>query len=61
MKIVIDGNDIVTDDVAVRMVTKILDRPDGVVNFTGGLAVEVKTGKTQRSFKVVTRDEDPEV
>ena len=54
LKIVIDGNGCVSDDVAVRMVAKILDRDDGVVKFTGGLAVEIRTAKTQKSFKVVT-------
>lgn len=52
LKIVIDPNGCVSDDVAVRMVSKILDREDGCVPFTGGLMVEIRTAKTQKSFKV---------
>lgn len=58
MKILIDGGGLVSDAVAVAMVAKILDRPDGTVGFTRGLAVDVKTGKTQRSFKVLKQNDD---
>lgn len=54
-KIVIDPNGVVTELVALRMVQQILDREDGTVNFSGGLAVEVKTTKTQKAFKVTLR------
>jgi hypothetical protein len=53
MKIVIDGNGLVSDEVAVRMALQVLDRDDAVYRFSDGFAVEVKTSKTQRSFKVV--------
>lgn len=55
MKIVIDSNDLVKDDVALRMIEKIASREDGEVNFTQGLKVTVKTTKTQRSF-VITKE-----
>lgn len=54
MKMMIDGGGLVTDEVALLMVAKIVDRPDSIVRFTGGLAVEVKTTKTQKAFRVVT-------
>lgn len=56
MKIVIDSNELVSDAIALAMVGKILDREDGVVKFTAGLAVKIKTAKTQRSFTVVKQD-----
>lgn len=55
MKIVVDANDLVTPEVALMMVYKVLGRDDGTVKFTGGLAVEIKTAKTQKSFKVVAQ------
>lgn len=55
MNIMINPNELVSDEVALRMVLQILDRDDGVIGFSGGYAVEVKTGKTQRSFKIVTK------
>lgn len=55
MKIVIDPNDLVTPEVALLMAYKVASRDDGTVNFTGGLAVEIKTAKTQKSFKVLER------
>lgn len=54
MKIMIDGGSLVSDEVALRMVLQIIDRGDGVYRFSDGFAIEVRTGKTQRSFKVVT-------
>lgn len=54
MKLVIDAGGLVTDAVALSMVSQILGRDDGVVRFTDGLAVEIKTAKTQKSFKIVT-------
>ena len=57
-KIVIEPNGLVSDAIALAMVGKVLNRDDGTVNFTAGLAVEIKTAKTQRGFKVVNRDED---
>ena len=57
MKIVIDPNDLVTPEVALMMAYKVLDRPDGTVKFTGGYAVEIKTAKTQKSFKVTLQEE----
>lgn len=57
MKIVIVSNGLVADDVALRMCSTIVGREDGVVKFTDGLAVEIKTTKTQRAFTVVKRDE----
>lgn len=56
MKIVIDSNGLVSDAVALLMVGKIIEREDGVVKFTEGLAVKIKTAKTQRSFTVVKQD-----
>lgn len=52
MKIVVDPNDLVTPEVAVRMALQVLDREDGTVKFTGGYAMEIRTAKTQKSFKV---------
>lgn len=56
MKIVIDANDLVTDEVALRMVLQVLDREDGAVKFSDGFMVEIKTAKTQKSFKVMTAE-----
>lgn len=56
MKIVVDANDLVTDEVALMMAYKVLHRDDGLVKFTGGLAVEVRTAKTQKSFKVTLQE-----
>ena len=53
MKLVIDPAGLVTDAVALQMVFKILDRDDGIVRFTDGFAVLIKTSKTQKFFKVV--------
>ena len=56
MKMMIDNTaGVVTDDVALKMVAQIVDSDDGTVNFTGGLAVEIKTGKSQKTFKVAKR------
>lgn len=52
MKLVIDNGGLVSDAVALMMAYKVLDRDDGTVRFTGGLAVEIRTAKTQKSFKV---------
>ena len=52
MKIVIDNGGIVSDAVALQMVLQVLEREDGTVKFSGGYAVEIKTAKTQKSFKV---------
>ena len=57
MKIVIDGNGLVADEVALLMAHKVLDRDDGVVKFTDGFAMEIKTAKTQKSFKVTLQEE----
>lgn len=54
LNIMINPNELVSDEVALKMVLQILDRPDGTYRFSGDYAVEVKTGKTQRSFKVMT-------
>jgi hypothetical protein len=54
LKIVIDTNG-VTASFALRLVTQVLDHPDGVYEFTGGFRVEVKTTKTQRVFKVAEK------
>ena len=56
MKIVIDPNDLVSEEVAVRMALQVLEREDGTVKFTMGFAVEIRTAKTQKSFKVVMQD-----
>ena len=53
MRITIDGNDLVSDSVALQMALKVLERDDGTINFTQDLAVEIKTNKTSRSYKVV--------
>lgn len=58
MMMKIDNGGLVADDVALRMVLKVLDRDDGTVTFTQGLAVEIKTSKTQRTFKVVKQVEN---
>ena len=55
MKIVIDNGGLVSDFIALQMVLKILDRPDGAVNFTHNLTVTIKTTKTQKSFTVGAR------
>lgn len=57
MKIVIDANGLVTDEVALLMAYKVLDRDDGTVKFTGGYAMEIRSAKTQKSFKVVNQTE----
>lgn len=53
MRIVIDGGGLVTDEVALKMVLAILDRDDGTVRFTKGFAVDIRSAKTQKTFKVV--------
>lgn len=55
MKIVIDPNDLVTPEVALLMAYKVASRDDGTVKFTGGYAMEIRTAKTQKSFKVVNQ------
>lgn len=57
MKIVIDNGGLVTDEVALRMVLQVLGRDDGTVKFSDGYAVEIRTGKTQKTFKVVKQPE----
>lgn len=56
MKIVIDPNGLVTPEVALMMAYKVLDRGDGTVKFTGGYAMEIRTAKTQKSFKVTLQE-----
>ena len=56
MKILIDSAGVVSDAVALQMALQILTRDDGTVKFSEGLAVEIRTAKTQRSFKVVKQD-----
>lgn len=56
MKLVVDANGLVTDEVALLMAYKVLGRDDGTVKFTGGYAVEIKTAKTQKSFKVTLQE-----
>lgn len=41
---------------ALKMVTQIIEHPDGVYIFSGGFRVEIKTTKTQRVFKVTRVD-----
>ena len=56
MKLVIDAGGLVTDAVALSMVSQVIDRADGVVRFTDGLAVVIKTAKTQKSYTVVSQN-----
>jgi hypothetical protein len=52
MKLLIDTDELVPVGVAVAMVAQVLDREDGLCNFTNGLCIEVKTTKTQKVFKL---------
>ena len=56
LRLVIDPNGMVGDAEALKMVLQVLDREDSTVKFTKGLAVEIRTAKTQRSFKIITRE-----
>lgn len=58
MKIVIDANGLVSNEVAMLMALKVLDRDDGTVKFTDGFAVEIRTTKTQRTFEVTLQEAD---
>ena len=52
MKIVIDPNNLVSDETALKMVLQVIDREDGDIEFSRGFVMNVKSNKSGKAFKV---------
>ena len=52
MKIIVDPNNLVSEETALKMVLQVVDREDGDIEFTRGYVMNVKSNKSGKVFKV---------
>ena len=52
MKIVVDPNNLVSEETALKMVLQVIDREDGDIEFSRGFVMNVKSSKAGKVFKV---------